>query len=331
MNGLIRHRWMTFLALVPATAILAAACSSKESQTGQGGSSGNGASSSGSGNASSSGSGDASSSGSSGSSGQGGGAGACAGALFCDDFEAQTPQTVPSGKWSANQVKGSVIVDTSKSFSGKQSIKVSTEATDGYKSAVIGLSDPQVFAMTDNVFYGRMMFYLESAPTTAMHWTFIDASGKVPAQGYTAIYRYGGQLPVTEDGTPTGKFLGSQLMANYETPDHYSDPTKGPSTDCYKHADRKIVPVGKWTCAEWRFDGKSNDMRFWLNGAELSDLEVVSKGDGCVDQPADYTWTAPTFDRIDVGWESYQLDQARSMWIDDVAISKQQIGCPPTP
>jgi hypothetical protein len=129
----------------------------------------------------------------------------------------------------------------------------------------------------------------------------------------------------------TGNFLGSQLMANYETPDQYGNPPKGPSTDCYKHASKTIVPVGAWTCAEWRFDGKNNEMRFWLNGAEVSSLAVAGKGDGCVSQPADYTWIAPTWSRIDLGWESYQLDEARTMWIDDVVISKQPIGCPPMP
>jgi hypothetical protein len=76
------------------------------------------------------------------------------------------------------------------------------------------------------MFYGRMMFRLESAPTASVHWTIIEGSGLVPVDGqsYHALYRYGGQQPVMNGTT----FVGSQLMANYETPDSYSG--TGPSS-----------------------------------------------------------------------------------------------------
>ena len=43
------------------------------------------------------------------------------------------------------------------------------------------------------------------------------------------------------------------------------------------------------------------------------------------------TWVAPTFTRLDVGWESYQADEARSIWIDDVVISSTEVSCPLAP
>jgi hypothetical protein len=168
-------------------------------------------------------------------------------------------------------------------------------------------------------FYGRMMFYLESSPTTSVHWTFADATGLVPGQTYSATYRYGGQLPVAG---------GNQLMANYDTTDYYATPPNGPQTDCYQHADGKVVPVGRWACAEWYFNGPNAEMRFWLDGAELPDLTIEKTGQGCVAQDAAYTWVAPTFSRLDVGWQSYQTDDERSIWIDDVVFSSTMIGCP---
>ena len=54
----------------------------------------------------------------------------------------------------------------------------------------------------------------------------------------------------------------------------------------------------------------------------------MTTGSGCVNQSATYQWTAPNFDRLDLGWESYQADSARTMWIDDVAISRTRVGCP---
>jgi hypothetical protein len=49
-----------------------------------------------------------------------------------------------------------------------------------------------------------------------------------------------------------------------------------------------------------------------------------------VNQPATppFTWSAPNFDRLDLGWESYQTDGVRTIHVDDVVISKTQVGCP---
>jgi hypothetical protein len=246
---------------------------------------------------------------------------ACASALICDDFEAQTTGAPPAAGWTANQNGGTLSVDSTRAFSGTKALLASAPAAPGYRSVMAYFSDATKLPVASNVIYGRMMFFLDSAPTTSMHWTIVDGSGQVPAPegSYTAIYRYGGQLPVNG---------GTQLMANYETPDHYSTAGKGPSTDCYQQAPGELAPIAQWACAEWQFDGANNAMRFWLDGREVTALAIDGTGEGCLDQPAGYTWTAPPFTRIGVGWESYQADDARSLWIDDVAISEQRVGCP---
>jgi hypothetical protein len=252
----------------------------------------------------------------------------CQSSLFCDGFEAFAAGTPPSGAWTANQNNGTVSVDTSRAFRGTQSVKATTLATSEsmatYKAALIGLTQSPVVPVPNQAFYGRMMFYLESAPSTNVHWTFIDATGTVPGQDYSATYRYGGQLPVMDGAT----VVGNQLMANYDTTDFYGTPPRGPQTDCYQHADGKVVPVARWACGQWFFDGPNAQMRFWLDGQELTDLHVDGTGEGCVAQDPAYTWVAPTFTRLDVGWESYQADEARSIWIDDVVISSTEVSCP---
>ena len=254
----------------------------------------------------------------------------CDGLLFCDDFESFPAGAPPGGDWGAQQTNGSVTVDTERAFSGQSSVKATTLSTAAsgstYKAAFINLSTA-VFPREDNAVYGRMMFYLESAPLANVHWTIVDATGDIAGEDYSATYRYGGQLPIPEGGP----FTGNQLMANYDTVDFYGTPSVGPNTDCYRHANGTPVPVGSWTCAEWFFDGQANAMRFWLDGEEISAIAIDGTGDGCVAQPADYTWTAPSFSRIDVGWESYQEDDERTIWIDDVAIGTERIGCPAAP
>ncbi|WP_433931708.1 hypothetical protein AB3662_45395 [Sorangium cellulosum] len=262
--------------------------------------------------------------------GTGGGDTACAdGALICDDFEAYEGQGEPGGKWKVYTAKdgSAVTVDTSKAFSGTKSVKVTTPESSGddnYKSAMIQFADPAALPVEGNVVHGRMMFFLESAPATDVHWTIIDGSGTVPGKDfegmpYTAVYRYGGQHPIES---------GSQLMANYDTPGQWTTPPTGPATDCWHHAEGKVVPVGKWTCVEFSFDGPKNEMRFWMDGTEIAELKMSGTGQGCANNIENYEWTAPNFSSIGFGWESYQSDEPRTMWIDDVVVGTAPIGCP---
>jgi hypothetical protein len=247
--------------------------------------------------------------------------GGCAGAIVCDDFERYAVGAAPGAPWQVATTSGTVTVDSTRASSGNKSIKVVAPVSTGYRSAMLRLTGAGLPTST-NVVYGRMMFWLDSAPPTSVHWTFIDGSGLVPGMNYHSVYRYGGQLPIplADGGT------GSQLMASYDTVDSYTG--VGPSSDCWHHSHARAVPIGEWTCAEWEFDGPNDTLRFWINGNSAPDLTVASTGDGCISQPATYVWTAPSFQQIDVGWESYQADAARTIWIDDVAIGAAPIGCP---
>jgi hypothetical protein len=70
-------------------------------------------------------------------------------------------------------------------------------------------------------------------------------------------------------------------------------------------------------------------MHLWLDGAAVDSLTMSGTGQGCLNQPTTYAWTAPTFSQLDLGWESYQTDDARTLWIDDVAVGATKLGCPP--
>jgi hypothetical protein len=253
----------------------------------------------------------------------GGSGAACAGALFCDDFEAHESGKAPGAEWTARVSAGAVSVDGTQHHSGAKAVKFTTEGKAGTKTAFIRLKSDGVFPAPGNAFYGRMMYFLEAAPTAAVHWTILQATGTVPGQNYRAQYRYGGQHPVMQESM----FVGSQLMANYETPDSYSG--TGPSTDCWQHANQTVLPVGKWTCVEWQFDGPKNQLRFWLDAQPVESLSVNGTGQGCVGQAESYVWTAPDFAELEIGWESYQEDGARTAYIDDLVISSEPIGCPP--
>ncbi len=235
-------------------------------------------------------------------------AGSCVGALLCENFEAYTTGNAPAAPWKISTNLGTVRVDTTHALSGTKAVRFTTDGAAGtYRRAFMSIEGAPVFPVAGNVFYGRMMVWLTAAPAGSMHWTNIQGEGPVPNMNFRAFSRYGGQLQ-------------KRLMANYET--------QGVASDCWKHSTT-TMPEGRWTCMEWRFNGPNNEMNFWLDGASLSDITVVGRGEGCISQGTTGTWYSPTYDTIRLGWEHYQQSIAHDMWIDDVAIDTKRIGCPP--
>jgi hypothetical protein len=79
---------------------------------------------------------------------------------------------------------------------------------------------------------------------------------------------------------------------------------------------------------EWQFDGPNDAMNLWLDGRAIPGASVTGTGEGCVNAAANFEWTAPTFQTLDLGWEAYQTDTLRTAWIDDVVLSTTRVGCP---
>ncbi len=264
--------------------------------------------------------------------GDGGPDGSCNGTFICDSFDTYTVGVAPPAPWTVSKNIGTVTVDTTHAFSGTQAIEVSSPAIDAdassaFKSTLLRFVNPKLLPPPGNDVFGRMMFWLDSAPDATVHWTFVDGEGFVSPNdagvNYHAVVRYGGQYPLSN---PNGGFAGSILMASYDTPDSYNG--TGPASDCYLQSNGETLPMGQWACAEWEFDGGHDVMHFWLNGTELTDLTVDMTGAGCTSQDSSYVWQAPNYTQLDVGWESYQTDGARTIWLDDLAFGPARIGCP---
>ena len=236
----------------------------------------------------------------------------CATALFCDDFESYTAGQAPGGNWTPVGERGRRSRSTPAQFrSGIEVGQVHDPGRDGSKTAYIRLASTAtktIFPAPGNMFYGRMMFRLEAAPTGDVHWTIIEGSGLVPGQSYHALYRYGGQHPVMNGDDVRRQPADGQLRdARFVLGQRARRATAGSTPT------RWSIPAATWSCVEWQFDGPNNTMRLWLDGAAVDSLTVTGIGQGCGNQPATYAWTAPTFDRLDLGWESYQQDDARTI------------------
>jgi hypothetical protein len=148
-----------------------------------------------------------------------------------------------------------------------------------------------------------------------VHWTFVQGEGRSRDDTFNSLYRYGGQHQ-----------QGLGLMANFET-------TPPKRSDCWQHSASRL-PVQRWVCVEWHFAVASNEMEFWLDGNELSDLRVLDRGrgaeSGCLGDDLKGQWLAPpAFQSLYLGWERYQEpENDQNLWIDEVVVSKQRVGCP---
>ena len=113
-------------------------------------------------------------------------------------------------------------------------------------------------------------------------------------------------------------------MANYETPDSYSG--NGPSSDCWRHANGIVLPTARWSCVEWSYEGANNAITMWLVGTQV--LSVSGTGDGMREPdgelPLDGAHVRHGAPRLGVVPD----DGARTLWLDDVAISTERVGCP---
>ena len=236
----------------------------------------------------------------------------CAGRLVCETFETIAPGKAPGAPWEVHAAKGTAVVDEARAYGGKRSLKVSIEATtssDTYRQAMLAITGAPLVPLVNDAVYGRFMIFTDRIPDKSVHWTFAHGDG--PLGSLWATYNYGG--------------MGG-LMANY-----YKNSTPDP-TDCWQTKDAPF-PTGAWSCVAFQFDGKNDEMRFWLDGAEVPELHVVglSKTDQtCTVKGVDGHWLAPQFKNISVGWESYQHDSAgaHDAWIDDVILDSKPIHCP---
>ncbi len=214
---------------------------------------------------------------------------------FNDSFEYYEVGTAPLGPWSTSG-KGTVKIDTTKSYTGNQSVYF--ESGEGYSNrAFLRLEGTPLFPFMYNRITGSFYIWLDEASPDGIHWTMVQATGPVKSANYKSEVRYGGQH-------------NQRFMANYDT--------KGKKTDCWHHS-ATTIPEKQWTKIGWQFDGRNQTMKFWLNDILIEDLTVQGQGQGCVSEDLDGQWVFPVFEELMIGWVDYQTGGGtRRFWIDDV-------------
>lgn len=230
-----------------------------------------------------------------------GGATRCAklNAQLCEDFESGT---LDKTLW---EVGGNApVIEGVRSMRGSKSAHFHTD-----KNGLSYIQEKKTFPAVNNTFWGRMFFYIDALPVTPdyAHFTLVEAAGT----GDSSRVREGGQyrkFGVGTDGGPTGDWTNID-----------ADPSKDAA---------KEIPEKQWICVEWLYKGDTNETRFFWDGVEHPSLHTFPKVKHGANSNVDYL--LPNFDSVWVGWWMYQANPTPDhfdVWIDEIAIDKDRIGC----
>ena len=240
-----------------------------------------------------------------------GGVACPAGALLCEGFEAYAGPADLAAAWKTTASAGATMtIDGTKAFGGGRALHIKAAA--GTPSAVIIKEGAPLFPIAGNVMWGRMMMWLTATPGGNYHWNSIQSAGTIPGTQQWGKYGWGGQY---------GKVLAGYTVRN--------DPAGGAIVDCSKPSTM-VYPEQRWVCVEWQFDSTRNEMHLWFDGALLTDVDVVGTGTRCVNNgDLGKPWAGPAFANLMLGWQQYQgSNGALELWLDDVAVATQRVGCP---
>jgi hypothetical protein len=209
--------------------------------------------------------------------------------VFCEDFEQQTAGKAPTGMFT---VKGAVMVDGTKPFSGKLAGHIMLNNPGGDTAAQITFGKPYL-PVASNVIWGRAMVYMTAVPgccstSNGIHWDLTAAkAGNIE---YVLGSMYGNFMPV------------------YQPPDDSVD-------------TKTKWPEKKWVCIQWEFNGAASRVDVKVDGVRATPGIPVTKW------KAGGPWTSMNF-----GWINFQPSSVPvDMWFDDLAFGETEIPCPTAP
>jgi hypothetical protein len=139
---------------------------------------------------------------------------------------------------------GTVAVDNTHAFSGAKAVRIVVSPGPGQATVQIS----KHLSLPTNEFYGRMMVRFNPFTYSNHHWTLIMGWGYMPGSvthttNDMGMYQYG--------GVETNSILEAAYLA--------------PHCDCGQRSTVPL-PVSRWICVEWHFDGSSLRLRPAFDG-----------------------------------------------------------------
>jgi hypothetical protein len=200
----------------------------------------------------------------------------------------------------------SVTVDSAHAHSGQYAVHA--KVTPGQQSTA-QIAEGVTFPATDDTFYTRIWAYISPAvmwPNNPpdFHTGFIIAGGNND-HGHVEL-AVGANLSPSSSAGPM-HYLGYSI---YRGPPYVEFGPRSPTP---------VVNVA-WTCIELLESGKGGAAavrRIWADGVELTEQNNTFSGQ-----------KPPQFDLVSIGiWEYHPTPSLADMWIDDVRVSSQRVGC----
>jgi hypothetical protein len=196
----------------------------------------------------------------------------------------------------------SVAVDAVHAARGRQALHVHTTTTDPV------YVQSRTLPIANNTFWGRVLAWFDVDPGAKSkgHWAAFVAIGKKGDSGPDTEVRIGGQFDIL-----TINYFGNDANQISSSKDgDYSDGVK--------------LPVQTWTCFEFLYKGDTHELRFFMQGKEVEPLHVTDWGQfGHTPIPS---WS-PNYDRLRIGYQSFNADTPVDVWYDSIAIDSNRIGC----
>ncbi len=227
------------------------------------------------------------------------------GTELCDSFESgQLDKTI----WKTVLLgpSPSATVDSMHAHTGKYAAHL--QVTPGNQSTA-QITEGVTFPATNDTFYTRIWAYFSPAvmwPSNPpdFHTGFIIASGKNDLG--TVDLAVGANLDPSSNAGPM-HYLGYSIY-------------NGPPKDEFGPRSPTAVVTLAWTCIELLESGQGGVnavRRIWVDGMELTEQYNTFSGQ-----------KPPAFDTVAIGiWEYHPTPSLSDMWVDDVRVSSQQIGC----
>jgi hypothetical protein len=229
----------------------------------------------------------------------------------CDGFETGSAGAAPdAGRWSIGGPNcfsgaGRAVIDDQVAHTGSRSVRLEPGAD--YCGHVFIQS--AAIASLGAVRYGRFHVRLDRSVgnTQVTLASLRDETRSTPSQ--TAELRLGSQ---------SGTLMWGRSI------DGATLPTLSPAGIAQGFA----LPAQQWVCVEFRIDQDSGQIQTWVNGQAPAGLQADGQPTAEIDQnwiAQDPAWR-PRLTDFKLGFEAYDGSRA-TVWIDDVALGAQRIGC----
>ncbi len=243
---------------------------------------------------------------------------------LCDSFETYAVGTSPQSSaadanWRIASGAENLKVDDRRAFSGKHSLKIQIPAGDTAVNAMLTTLRKDLVPATK--LFARMMYFLDGTPVgpSPFHWVFMQADGVFPS------------------GSNLGRSSASLGLGGWS-----SSPKSGwqevmntGALDCWNHTNSPI-PTGRWVCVEWALDSTTHTQKLTVDKVSVSQatftLNLTNFNSGCIGAQNETQWYIPPIARFSVGYSHFHTSlMPRTLWMDDVVVSKEPIGCPAPP